>query len=157
MLNQAKPIVPPMRNVVGDTHAETKAEIEARKRAQLAAEQAMLAAEQAEAEKEKTPWSSILVLIFGIIAIAGAGFAVYEHTENEKLQQRLIDTNTSLSQSLTLSESLQKDLNDLKAEYEALKAQLDMPETEAEETSAEATSEASGEATPETPTETATE
>ena len=37
MLNDARPIVPPMKNVVGNTHAETRLEIEARARAEQAA------------------------------------------------------------------------------------------------------------------------
>ena len=85
-----------MPNKTGDTYAETKAEIEAKKRAELAAQQAMLAAQQAKQAK-KSPWLAILTALFCTIALAAAGFAVYEHTEIEKLKTELKKANSAYS------------------------------------------------------------
>ena len=115
MFNNNGPIVPKMPNKTGDTYAETKAEIEARKRAELAAEQAMLAAQNAAAEKQKkSPWLAILTILFAVIAIAGAGFAVYEHTENEKLTKHLDTANKAYSSASAKIDTLEKENTSLK-------------------------------------------
>ncbi|MBQ1528057.1 hypothetical protein IIZ77_00210 [Candidatus Saccharibacteria bacterium] len=100
MFNNAQPIVPPMKNVVGDTHAETKAEIEARQRAQMAADAAMLAAREAQNGKKKSPWLAFLTILFAVIALAAAGFAVYEYHENDQLKAQLESANKSYSAAL---------------------------------------------------------
>lgn len=114
MFNNNGPIVPKMPNKTGDTYAETKAEIEARKRAELAAEQAMLAAQNAAEKQKKSPWLAILTILFAVIAIAGAGFAVYEHTENEKLKKQLDTANKAYSSASAKIDTLEKENASLK-------------------------------------------
>ncbi len=88
MFNNAQPIVPKMPDKTRGTYAETRAELEAKKHAEEAARAAALAAESAAAQK-KSPWLAILTLIFGVIAISAAGFAIYEYLENDKLQTKI--------------------------------------------------------------------
>ena len=131
MFNNAKPIVPPMKNVVGDTHAETRAEIEARNRAQQATDAAILAA-NAEQSQKKSPWIAILTIIFAFIALAAAGFAIYEHSENEKLKQELEKANSSYSSAQQTLEALEKENDSLTQENKSLKTQLKNLETATE-------------------------
>lgn len=125
-LNKPRSIVPPMANVVGDTHAETRDEYEARRRAELGQ---VLPPTPAPATPEPAPktslWFIILSVVFAIIAIAGAGFGIYQYTENDKLRT----TNASLEAELkTASSELTRTkrlYSDASLELEALKALLE--------------------------------
>lgn len=119
MLNNAKPIVPPMQNVVGDTHAETRREIEARARA----EQAQLAALQQKANK-KSPISTVLALIFGFLAIAAIGFSVYEYLENDKLKAELQDAQSRYLEADARNTELSETNSKLRAQNAALEEEL---------------------------------
>jgi len=133
MFNDAKPIVPPMQDRTKGTYAETKAEIEARKHAQLAAEAAALAAAQAEANTpKKSPWLAILTSVFGVIAIAATGFAIYEYNEITKLEIQLDKANKNNSSMTETVESLQQELSKLTEEVELLRSGL-LPEETPEE------------------------
>ena len=87
MLNDARPIVPPMKNVVGNTHAETRQEIEARARAEQAAQAAALAAKEQKANK-KSPVTTVLAIVFGFLALCAGGFAVYEYAHIQGMAAR---------------------------------------------------------------------
>lgn len=147
MFNNAGPIVPPMKNVVGNTHAETRAEIEARARAEQAAQAAMLAA--AEEKAKKSPWPAILIIIFAFIAVAAGGFAVYEYLELEKLNTKLKTTETTLNEQYTNIDELEKEITTLKTENKRLKARLNADGT-SEEGSENGSENSSKETTPET-------
>ncbi len=127
MLNDARPIVPPMKNVVGNTHAETRQEIEARERARRAAEAAALAAKEQKANK-KSPVATVLAIIFGFLALCAGGFAIYEYTENDKLKTELTKTQSSYTEAQITIESLEEENAKLKALNESLKAQLEPKE-----------------------------
>jgi len=88
-LNKPKSIVPPMKNVVGNTYAETRSEIEARERAAAEAEAALLAAREAKnaPAKKSSVWFAVLTVVFLIIALLGTGFGVYEYTKNLTLEE----------------------------------------------------------------------
>ena len=119
MLNNARPIVPPMQNVVGDTHAETRREIEARARA----EQAQLAALQQKANK-KSPISTVLALIFGFLAIAAIGFSVYEYLENDKLKAELQDAQSRYLEADARNTELSETNSRLRVQNAALEEEL---------------------------------
>ena len=121
MFNNNGPIVPKMPDKTQGTYAETKAEIKARKRAQMAADAAMLAAREAEHGKKKSPWLTILTILFAAIALAAAGFAVYEYTENDKLKSELDAANKSYASASATIESLEKENTSLKTELTTLK------------------------------------
>lgn len=124
MFNNAKPIVPPMQDRTKGTYAETKAEIEARKRAQMAADAAMLAAQQNPPQKKKSPWFAFLTILFAVIAIAAACFAVYEHTENDQLKAQLETANKSYSAALETAQEYEETNKALRLKIEGLEAQL---------------------------------
>lgn len=88
-LNKPRGIVPPMKNVVGSTYAETRSELEARERATAEAEAALLAAREAAngPAKKSSVWFAILSVLFLIIALAGTGFGFYEYTKNISLEE----------------------------------------------------------------------
>lgn len=119
MLNNAKPIVPPMQNVVGDTHAETRREIEARARA----EQAHLAALEQKANK-KSPVSTVLALIFGFLALGAIGFSVYEYLENDKLQAELRDAQSRYLEADARNTELSETNSRLRVQNAALEEEL---------------------------------
>ena len=140
MLNDARPIVPPMQNVLGDTHAETKTELAARARAEQAAVAAEQAAREAKVNK-KSPVSIVLALVFGFLALAAIGFAVYEYLENDKLQAELDRTKSYYAEAQAHIETLEEDNKALTATNEALQAELDAlkPAEEGEEETPETT------------------
>ena len=86
-LNRPRGIVPPMKNVVGNTYAETRAEMEAKQRADLESELALARAREEAAEKPKktTLWLGILTIVFLVIALAAAGFGIFMYDQNTKL------------------------------------------------------------------------
>lgn len=86
-LNNQNSLHPPMQDVVGNSHAETKAEIEARRRAEQEAEMARLASENTspEAPHKYSLWFAFLTIIFLLVALAGAGFGVWEYFENKEI------------------------------------------------------------------------
>lgn len=129
MFNNAKPIVPPMQDRTKGTYAETKAEIEARKRAQMAADAAMLAANEAQNNK-KSPWRTVLIALFATIALAAAGFAVYEYTEIDQLKAQLNSANKAYSSSLETIKSYEEKVEALENQLKELKPE---EETEKEE------------------------
>lgn len=129
MFNNAKPIVPPMQDRTKGTYAETKAEIEARKRAQMAADAAMLAANEAQNNK-KSPWHTVLIALFATIALAAAGFAVYEYTEIDQLKAQLNSANKAYSSSLETIKSYEEKVEALENQLKELKPE---EETEKEE------------------------
>ena len=133
MFNNNGPIVPQMQDRTKGTYAETKAEIEARKRAQMAADAAMLAAREAESKK-KSPWLAILTVLFAAIALAAAGFAVYEYFENDKLKAELEKANHSYSSARADIETLKKENSALRAENDDLLNQLNDLAPSSEET-----------------------
>ena len=87
--NKDRRIVPPMENKVGGTYAETRAEIEARKRAEEEARrqlqyqeemarQAELAAQQARMNQPKKNTGLVAVaVLMGVLALVGLGVAGY--------------------------------------------------------------------------------
>ena len=123
-----------MKNVVGNTHAETRVEIAARARAEQAAQAAALAALEEKANK-KSPISLIFTLVFGFLAIAAIGFAIYQYTENDKLKAELENTKSIYSEAQEFIDKLVKDKSNLEAQNAALQAELDAlkPEEESEE------------------------
>lgn len=116
-----------MQDRTKGTYAETKAEIEARKRAQMAADAAMLAAREQPAKK--SPWLTILAILFAVIALAAAGFAVYEHTENDKLKSQLEKANSAYASAKEELDSLEKENNSLKQELDSLEQKLESLQT----------------------------
>ncbi|MBR5389341.1 hypothetical protein IK146_02160 [Candidatus Saccharibacteria bacterium] len=120
----SKPVVPPMKNVVGNTHAETRVEIAARARAEQAAQAAALAALEEKANK-KSPISLIFALVFGFLAAAAIGFAIYQYTENDKLKAELENTKSLYSESQEFIDKIEKDKAVLKTQNTALQAELD--------------------------------
>lgn len=135
MFNSATPPVPPMPDKTQGTYAETRAEIEARKRAELAAQQAMLAAQQA-AQAKRSPWLAILTAVFATIALAAAGFAVYEHTELEKLKAELSTANNSYLTAKSAIEELEEDNAYLRVQLKELQKQLTAEEPSPDNTTA---------------------
>ena len=110
MFNNARPIVPSMPDKTKGSYAEPKAELEARKHAEAAARAAELAARAAENAPRKSPWPTVLILIFAFVAVAAAGFAVYEHTENQKLSEEITKLNSALTQERANSDNLSDEL-----------------------------------------------
>jgi len=133
MLNDNRPIVPPMKNVVGNTHAETRVELAARARAEQAAAAAELAAKEQKANK-KSPVSTVLALVFGFLAAAAIGFAVYELLENNKLQEELARVQSYYSDAQSHITTLEDDNSRLKRLNTALQEELDALKTPTEET-----------------------
>ena len=88
-LNKPQGIVPPMKNVVGGTYAETRSEIEARERAAAETEAALLAAREAKnaPAKKSSVWFAVLTVIFLLIALLGTGLGIYEYTKNLSLEE----------------------------------------------------------------------
>lgn len=122
-LNNQKSIVPPMKNVVGDTYAETKAEIEARKRAEALAEMAkMEAATPAPVEppKKSSIWFSVLTILFLLIALAGVGFGVFEYTQNETLKENYEKLESDYLTVKDERDSLKENYDVLKSAYDKL-------------------------------------
>ncbi len=129
-LNNKNSLHPPMKNVVGNTYAETRAEIEARKKAEQEAEMLKFASEPPASEppKKSSVWFAVLTIIFLIVALAGVGFGVFEYFENESLKTKN-DQLTAEYDSLKTSYETQKSL------YEELLVVLDSQE-KSEETPA---------------------
>ena len=124
MLNDAGPIVPPMKNAVGNTHAETKFELAARARAEQAAQAADLAAREQKANK-KSPVSTVLALVFGFLALGAGGFAVYELLENNKLQDELKTAKSSYADASARNDDLSATNSKLRRQNAALQQELD--------------------------------
>lgn len=84
---------PPMKNVVGETYAETRAELETREKAEIERRAAKLAEKEIASlpPQKSSVWFAVLTIIFLIIALAGVGFGVYEYFENEKLRDEIIN------------------------------------------------------------------
>ena len=133
MLNDARPIVPPMQNVVGNTHAETRHEIEARARAEQAARQAELAALEQKANK-KSPVSTVFAIVFGFLALAAIGFSVYEYLENDKLQAELKDANARYSEADARNTELSETNSKLRQRNSALEEELNSIKNPSEDT-----------------------
>ncbi|MBQ6396115.1 hypothetical protein IJH89_00850 [Candidatus Saccharibacteria bacterium] len=121
-LNKPRGIVPPMKNVVGNTYAETRAEIEARQRAEAEAEAALFAAREAANApvKKSSIWFSVLTVIFLLIALAGTGFGVYEYVRNQSLQDSLDSLEKSFIELRDREDELRHENLELKNQLEAL-------------------------------------
>lgn len=120
-LNKPTGIVPPMKNVVGSTYAETRSEIEARKRAEAEAEAALLAAREAKnaPAKKSSVWFAVLTVVFLLIALLATGFGIFEYTQNltlesnyDALEKSYIELKNSSDESIN---SLKEQINELKS------------------------------------------
>ena len=94
-LNRPRGIVPPMKNVVGNTYAETRAEMEAKQRADLESELALARAREAAAEKPKkaTLWLGVLTIVFLTVALGTTAFGIFMYDQNTKLQEEYLELN----------------------------------------------------------------
>ena len=106
-LNNSSTIVPPMKNKVGDSYAETRAEIEARNRANAEAlRQAEIqrlaearAAEIIAAQKpEKHTGLTVLAVLMSLLAVAGVGATAalyFLYAEDEAIIQEIQASTTT--------------------------------------------------------------
>lgn len=110
-LNNQNSLHPGMKDVMGSSHAETRAESEARKRAEAEAEMARFAMRESPAPSEPPKKSSVLfavlTVIFTLIALAGTGFGVFEYFQNDSLKRDYAD--------------LERDYIELKDEFSSLR------------------------------------
>jgi len=107
--NKDRRIVPPMENKVGGTYAETRAEIEARKRAEEEARrqlqyqeemtrQAELAAQQARMNQPKKNTGLVAVaVLMGVLALVGLGVAGYLFLNKTEQDKKLATQESELS------------------------------------------------------------
>lgn len=99
-LNRPKSIVPPMKNVVGNTYAETRAEMKAKQRAEEEAQAALLRAQKEAAEKPRrsTLWLGVLTIVFLVIALAGSAFGVIMYSQNTSLLEANVELQNNYKQ-----------------------------------------------------------
>ena len=148
-LNNTNSRHPPMKNVVGNTYAETRAEIEARKRAEEAAKLAKLEANRpvpTTPPKKSSVWFAVLTVLFLLIALAGTGFGVFEYFENETLKENYSNLENDFLKLESERDSLLEDLTELRKAYDRLK-----PVETAEPEEGEAPTETSETSVSETP------
>ena len=132
VFNDPKSIVPPMKNVVGNTYAERRADADMARHAAEAAEAARLAAfAEADAAKKANKWFLVLSVIFAVIAVSGAGFGIYEYLSNSKLREENATLSTRNTDLLNEVETLTDENASLSTELEALKEKSEKSETEA--------------------------
>ncbi len=131
MFNNNGPIVPPMKDVLGDSYAETRTEIEARERAKQAADAAQLAANEQAAQK-KFPWLALLAILFGFATVIAVAVIFLKQTEYDKLKQELDTVTSSYNSALQNVETLEKENKTLKAQVEALTPKTNPDEVDPE-------------------------
>ena len=138
-LNRPRGIVPPMKNVVGNTYAETRSEIEARERAIAEMEAAQIAAREAANApvKKASVWFSVLTIIFLVVALLGTGFGIFEYIQNitlredyAKLEKDYVELKDSADETKHQYEEM---IEEILAELEEAESKIanDSPATEA--------------------------
>lgn len=135
MFGNNGPIVPPMKDVLGDSYAETRAEIEARERAKQAADAAQLAANEQATAKKKFPWAAIAAIVLAFVSVILGAVIFIKQTDYENLQRKLNETEKTYKTSLDTIETLEKENKSLKHQIQVLTKQPeDGTQTEGGET-----------------------